>query len=675
MIIAREYVGRYQQLIGVDDKTITVKMDDGEYETTINRLLFSAICWAPIVAFPKLKLTKECLLKLDDHFSGQSHMTIINNLWFQWIKIYGNNTVDLKDDRELFFELAQQVKQDNFDVCVKYLGGYITGFDGTHLLQIADHPDIAGAKEKINQDPRTYKNACMVADKVFKTDPALATNPAVTAVAPKVLSMAQVNQCMISRGPGTEIDSTIFPTMITASYFDGIRDIVDSIKDSRSGSKALVFQSEPLKKSEYSNRVKQLACQVQRHIEYEDCGTTAYLTWEVMDNNVTTLLGMHYFDDGTVDQVLDTEDKIKSFVGKTIKLRTLFGCKPKKHRQNVCARCAGDMQFNYPHEVIYGQYIATAIGEVISQLMLSIKHVEAIDNIANVTLTDEKAKWLEPSSAQYGNAGLCINREVADKVTKIEFILKDEVDFNRLKSLEIYQIDSKAESRVLQLIIHTTTPIGDESMVVIRPTFDSKPSSMSVELLRYIIKHEKGNLTEAPVVLEAGRYTKHSQNSYRYVVDMEHFDQEWAILDLPPIHADMWLFHEEIDKFLGVESKETAQGDNIVYTECVSITQPGIPKVDIIRAIHDMITERVPVNISLILGLCNTLAAVSPINGNYFPPRAGEDFTFITIREAIKNRSLAAVVAWEEQNSIHTTASNYIDRPRPKHPMDNNILR
>ncbi|MFO5836853.1 hypothetical protein ACLBSM_32700, partial [Klebsiella pneumoniae] len=67
------------------------------------------------------------------------------------------------------------------------------------------------------------------------------------------------------RGFPTVINSDIFKYPVTSGYFDGIWNLYENMIESRSGTKALLYNKELLRVSEYFNRKSQLIAQyVQR---------------------------------------------------------------------------------------------------------------------------------------------------------------------------------------------------------------------------------------------------------------------------------------------------------------------------------------------------------------------------------------------------------------------------
>jgi len=149
-------------------------------------------------------------------------------------------------------------------------------------------------------------------------------------------------------------------------------------------------------------------------------------------------------------------------------------------------------------------------------------------------------------------------------------------------------------------------------------------------------------------------------NTGDYIIDLKHWDFGVSLFALPLKHINMLDFQDQVESaiFSG------ASGDKTL----------GLKRFDdpteAVKSLLALVTSKLSINLSHIMIMAYSVAAVDPKNGDYRLPRGGETFTFSKLNELIINRSLGAMMAYQNQEKAFLRPETFIVRDRPRHPMD-----
>lgn len=94
---------------------------------------------------------------------------------------------------------------------------------------------------------------------------------------------------------------------------------------------------------------KQLLAAMQQEVldDYgTDCGTTGYLEEEVLEKNRQKIMYRYMIEGSKL--VMLTPENFSSYVGKTVKMRSIMYCKG----DETCNKCAGDMSYKLDNREI-----------------------------------------------------------------------------------------------------------------------------------------------------------------------------------------------------------------------------------------------------------------------------------------------------------------------------------
>ena len=136
------------------------------------------------------------------------------------------------------------------------------------------------------------------------------------------------------------------------------------------------------------------------NLHFGDCGTDQYMVFQVQANrpgyvmtDLELLQGMYYLNEETNHLEMITKASTHLY-GKTIKLRTIMGCKHKDPK-GVCSTCLGAISRNIPRYRNIGHYATVSLMEIISQLVLSTKHHVASAAASSLILSDYNKRYLK----------------------------------------------------------------------------------------------------------------------------------------------------------------------------------------------------------------------------------------------------------------------------------------
>ena len=369
----------------------------------------------------------------------------------------------------------------------------VTSIDITDFVQIAHDPRVSKLRDEAEEDPRKIKYAFENTIDIIETAPEFDENGLAKAVRSGMVKNNQVLQCVQFLGYRTEVDGEILQKPVFTNYTFGNRDLYTMVSDSRTAAKAHYYADSPLKDAEYTARKFRLVTMSLERIRHDDCGSTDYVHWMVkgptMDDSGTVtypgdlpfMIGKYYLDEKT-GQLNVIEGNEKHLVGKVIKMRSVLKCKLHDPHE-VCHICAGALTENISRFSNIGHLGSVTTTKVITQTVLSIKHVNTSSVALKILLDDYQRKFL--NSGPTGTA-FYLNDGLAKMGVKLTFN-KDEIP-GLIDLVNAEDIDALTLPRVSQTTMMRVT-INDGGAIhepVIEVTQKTKPSMLSREMLRHI---------------------------------------------------------------------------------------------------------------------------------------------------------------------------------------------
>jgi hypothetical protein len=625
-----------EELWSLPDGKLTLTFDDGKVETTTRRTIFCAYLWSIHRAYPKTPLLKHHHMGME-RLTGQTSLTLLSKIYRDWFYSHlDDSTVSREDVWRLMYDTTNEIYNDFIQRC----DSYVSTMSILDFVDVLDSPEIYEANTSVVATQKSIDATYDAIKHALDTDKNLSGNAIAEASRSKMLDIKQISQCIGPRGYVTEIDSTIYKQPITVGYATGMRKLYDSMIESRSAAKALMFAKDPLAKCEYFNRKMQLVAQVVETLVPGDCGSQHHMPWTVESSELEMMEGIHYVENGQVKAISARDNHL---IGQTLNLRTPFGC-VLNDRQSICEVCYGETGYSLPYGTVVGHVAAISIGEKTSQLVLSTKHVDGSSKVDDIQLGETYAEYLVTGAE---DNVLRLNTNLKGK--KIKIVISAE----NAKSLpDIYRINNLDDINVARIteMKDVTFKIGDENdedgmyEITVPVSMGSRLGSLTPEMLYYVKEYgttldEKGD----------------------YIIDLENWDIGLSMFELPLKHINMLDFQDQVESVIFSVDKKN-----------------GLHKFDdpteAIKSLLALVTSKLKINLSHIMTMAYSVSCVDAKNNDFRLPRGGEDFGFVTLNEIMVNRSLGAMMAFEQQNKAFLRPETFIVKDPPRHPMDSMLM-
>jgi hypothetical protein len=625
-----------------------VIFDDKELMTNGKEVLYSSYAWNYHRLYPETQLLSkhhiQTVLK-GKRLGATTHLDLINSVLWTTYDIYKNQVEDTTKLIDDLAKLAYEITNEMYNELTYRLEEFVTSLDIIDFIGVTKHPEVVEAFKTIVPTDEGIGNVNNVILKLINTDPVVINNPLSKVMRSKLVSQGQFLQCVGPRGFLTDIDSDVFKTPIKTGYVQGIRGLYESLIETRSAAKSLIFSTDPLQQSEYFSRRQQLICVNVRNLHKGDCGSQEYLDWHVRDvqyegitkisdGDLKTLGGKYYLDEAT-NTLKIVNEKDSFLIGKTIKIRSsVAGCMhPDPY--GVCEVCYGETALAIPAGANLGHITCVAMTAQVGQNILSTKHFDGSSVVEGIVLKPLEKKYL---SATINGSMYYLNTDLKNK--KVSLIIDASTamgltDVNLVSNVAKLNITRVSEFDKMGILI------ADEhssEMPTLNVSVNKRLASMTYNLLHHIKTHG---------------WTVTKDNNY--VIDMEGWDYTQPLLTLPMRHTNMSDHQSEIADLLEATVKE------MEYRSAV------IEPVAMLIELHDLVNRRLHVNISILETILYSSMIVSAANNNYSLPKPWTDKGIGVMRMLLSNRSLSATFAYENHRDNLINPSSYVNGNR----MDN----
>lgn len=524
---------------------------------------------------------------------------------------------------------------------------YQSSVDALSLLEIHRDPDISKALNETRHTKAGINELYSRINRVLMEKPSLRFNPMVAANRNKQIKIAQFDQVVGSRGFCSEIDQTIFPTMVSSGFSRGLHKLSHFLMCSRDASKAMQATDDPVKQTEYYNRELQLFTFVVKKIYVGDCGSTETIPWQVQADELDTILpGKNYVDeDGTIKMISASDRHLKDRV---IQMRNVASC---WHPEDgtICSTCMGQIGWSVQKGTNLGHAGTVTQNERVSQDVISTKHLL-------ISATSEGFD-VDPFYAEYlVNAGdiseIMLSTGVWDKHVEIEI---DLADIPRLSDITVMKNLSNAELAKFSVIRSITMLIhnDDEEKTVTTVIIPTCHGSYRPFLTDAVVKH----------MLDYGYETM----GKKIKVDLMNWDNAESILRFPERHQSTLELMAELKSALFMSTKESKA--KLRY----DLTDPDILSMAM-KDMCEMTNRKFSVNLAIVELVLYAMMSRDPANGDYRLPKKGTGRWFDAKSNIMNGRSLSVKSSYEQQYEMLQTATSYTNPVRADHPFDHLLV-
>lgn len=622
---------------------IIISFDDVDMAgCTIRETIISRYFWELLVLYPEAPLLAKHHLH-EERMGGSTPITHMTRIVKTIIETYGNRL-----NYDVFTKQIYQTMNNVYNMVVERLGAFIESMDARHYVEVLNHPEIQAIRQKCIEGgtPKHIRELNEEIPKLLKDPNFLPGNPQAETVRQKTVSVGQALQCIGIIGIRTDIDSTLFREPILECFATGTKNIWDFMKESRSASKALMFQKDPIRDTEYFNRRLQLLFQVIQHLIPGDCGSQYTIPWEVQSGDLEGLNGKYYYDDNNTLHCINPKDtKSLSLVGKTIRLRSPTVCLHTA-RGAVCECCAGRISKSIPHGTNLGHVAAYSIGEKITQNVLSTKHLDGSAEIKDIDLDKEDIKTVHLSKTD--NTIIKLQKRL-QKHQDLRLVLSVDEVSNLPQIMEARNIDGLSIFKISRL-----SKVGvrfweedTEALNWAVVSGPSRPSSLSRPMIKYI------------------RENRYKQHDTKFIeVDLSKWDFDQPAFVLPQRQINMLDFMKAFAQMLECNPNEK----DSVKKGLIASKPEDIATY--IRAVYEFSSQYIHIPIMYLEIATLALMIRSSEHEDYRLVDVHGDRDWASNSAIMQKRSMSGALAYEEQANTILNSKSYTKINRPSHPMD-----
>lgn len=396
-----------QELFDGLKTNLNVQFDDGVLPMSSREIIFSRFVWDVFKRLDQLPLLKRHAINqyyTNNMFTSGSISGILETIFRDVVDVYCRPTNSREVLNDYLYEKIQDIYNDIYNVIICNSLEYCTSIDIIDFLEIQFQPKLLNAIKQLNHDKseKAVSDVYKVLDEVITKSPELANNKIVKGYISGTYNKNQVNQILGCRGFVAELNSAIFKEPIVSPLVLGMRSAYEVAVESKTAAKSLFVSHEAIKQSEYLARTLQLVSMRMERLIDGDCGSKDYMLWSVDADSITgkselpLLVGKRYLDeeDG-VEKIITKNDT--HLIGKVIKLRSPLKCKH-THAGCCCVACLGDMSYSVPYPSNLGHMMSTFITQMISQSILSTKHITGSAQSIEFEIGPEEAAFLKKVS-------------------------------------------------------------------------------------------------------------------------------------------------------------------------------------------------------------------------------------------------------------------------------------
>lgn len=614
---------------------IRLNFDDGPLDTFTRETIFSYYLGVFHREFPDLPLLKRHHIG-NETFTNGTHTRVLGHAMWDCIDHYGDGV-----DEEYLSYLVCEANNHIYNVFTVKLRPHVSTISITDFIDCLDEENIKEANENVKPSQDSISRTYQTIENSLMYSPELKGNAVAEMCRSSLVSMGQTLQCLGPRGYLTDANSYIFPNPVLTGYARGVHKLLDSMMESRSATKAAIFTKDPVAASEHFNREMQLACTTVVRLHKGDCGAREYIPFKVRSTDLKNIAGKFYLDENGVEQEIRHDSH--GIKGKLIQMRSPLTCiHPDEY--GVCSRCFGKLSHAVPRDTNLGHVSTTLLCEIISQNVLSTKHLDGSSKVDPFdVLTDYDKNFIVAKDDSV--------LKLSDKIkgAKVEMVLMadqasgitdiDYVDINKLDPAQITEL-----TEVTLNVHHSNGTREDPTLPV---SMGSRRSYLSMEALEYI-KKKGWRLSDLG----------------NYVIDLSDFDWQQPLFRLPLKHTDMVQYMKGVRTFIMTSQKSKNPKARETLRDFPSVHQA-------LLGFYNLISSKLSVNIAHLEIILLTTMVRDAEAGDCRIPRPATSGTIGSYNDNMSMRSLAPPLAYQGQVKILTSRKSFIYRNRPDHPMDN----
>jgi hypothetical protein len=623
-----------EELWALTPGPITLLFDDGVLETTVNATIFSAYMFGPFYReYPKMPALI-CHHIGNKRLHSNSTTDVFAKLLWHCRDAYDGDEDFIERLCKRVMQITNMIYNDFNYSCEEYVGS-LSILD---FIDVLDHPAVADINAHVVGTKQSVEDSYKKLRRVLNDPNTLPNNPVTKAVRSGLVSIGQVLQCVGPRGICTDVDSHLFRDPILPGYVQGMRSLADSMKESRSASKAMMFTKDPLQASQYFNRKMQLLAGTFLRLHRGDCGSTTYMPWRVTSSDVDALAGKYHMTAEGLKCFRETDSHL---VGTTIQLRTIFHCLC-NDQQGRCMTCFGALALSIPKNTNVGHVSTTSLCEVVSQKLLSVKHEDGSASSDGLVLSEYDRNFLEADGER---STIRLADQLDNCKIWMAIKIKEAEHINDLKYTDdVTELSVAMVSTLTEIHLVVVNPKGVEERVTLQVSDGSRKSSLTHDFLAYI--KEKG-------------WVQNGTND-SYVIDLEGWNSALPILEMPLKQINMLDYMNMLERFI----RATDKGKAVKSLRDFESPEAGL------RKLYELVSSRLFMNLAHLEVIVASVQIRSSLHRDYRLPMPGNAVEFSRYNDIMAMRSLSVAMAYERHSTTLYSTLSFTVTQRPDHLLD-----
>nr|UVX43183.1 MAG: RNA polymerase Rpb1, domain 5 [Bacteriophage sp.] len=639
-IKARDLLNLTREELNHDEQfMLELEFDDGVMVTSWRTTLYSWYIWEFQRRYPKAPLLMHHHVGNRRFNKGTTNKTM-NHCFWDTFSAYGGE-LHPEDLAKTVDDIRQQLFND-----VEYVEEYVPTLDIDDFIGVLNHPKIKEINNAVQPNETSIQQAYKAITVVLKDEDELRDNELAEAIKSEFPKVGQALQCVGPRGYLTDMDSHRFDFPILTSYGNGIYTLAESLIESRSATKSLIFNKELIKETEYFNREMQLLCHVMAGLSGKDCGTTRTLPVRIRNkDDLKTYNGKYRVTDKGLAAIKSTDTEL---IGEIVRIRAVSCCE-EKARGYVCPVCYGDLHLSVPYGSNIGHVAATEICREITQRVLSNKHLDQSSMIERISLSEYDAKFLavHPCGSKLGLA-----QGIKPGSVRIQFSRKCAPYLADIRGMdEIPEHNLARYSHIDSVIMNIDRPGEVTLSVPITVAMGSRIGYFTSSFLKH---------------MRAIGWSMTANGDYE--VSLTGWDSKRPIFALPMKQMNMLDFKQEFEALIK-RSKKYGTG-----RQSPDLNNPEVMAQEV-QIMADLLNSKISTNVVHVEIMLQATMVISENDRDYRIPHPTEHREYGGFNNLIRFRSISGALAHEKQADTLNTMSSYLVTNRQPHPVYDPFLR
>lgn len=356
---------------------VTLVLSDGNVKTTKREAIINIILWSPMfkLNIPPVVTDYMAVPKFNRTFPSKLLTVVYKRLIKDYPQIHYMTII----------ELMWVAINDLYKFTQVYCGSYNKSLSLLQLCKLTSNPEIKELRDRNITSPEGME----VTEHVFKQTSKelmelltergrLKDNCIIDFIESGNLKDNQIPQVLMSYGTRSDIDTTVFPSVIKGCAISGVRSVQDFAIEATSAKKSAFMNKLSIQDSQYMVRRMKLVCSPLLHVYEQVCDNTLTIPLLIQKDHKKNYIDKTIIVDD--NEILLTSKNIDEFVNKTVDFVSPLTC---KYTDGCCVKCAGrgnrDVHKFIPPNMHIGLLSATKVGEPVTQMILSTKHLTKTD--------------------------------------------------------------------------------------------------------------------------------------------------------------------------------------------------------------------------------------------------------------------------------------------------------